>query len=70
MADLGPRDRLDVPIWNAIEANNFKQALKLVDKRVAKKPSEYLDVSAIVIVFEQRCAISLSRDIACTSRVL
>lgn len=45
MADLGPRDRLDVPIWNAIEANNLKQAIKLVDKRLAKKPSDYLEVS-------------------------
>jgi len=44
MADIGPRDRLDLPIWNAIEASNFKQALKLVDKRLAKKPSEYLEV--------------------------
>jgi len=46
MADLGPRDRLDIPIWNAIDAHNFKQALKYVDKRLAKKPSEYLDVSS------------------------
>ena len=44
MADLGPRDHQDLPIWNAIEANNFKQALKLVDKRLAKKPSDYLEV--------------------------
>lgn len=44
MADLGPRDHQDLPIWNAIEASNFKQALKLVDKRLAKKPSEYLEV--------------------------
>jgi N-terminal acetyltransferase B complex non-catalytic subunit len=40
----GPKDRLDVPIWNSIEANNFKQALKLVDKRLSKKPTEYLQV--------------------------
>lgn len=45
MAELGPRDRLDVPIWSAIEASNFKQALKHVDKRLAKKPNEYLEVS-------------------------
>lgn len=38
------KDRQDIPIWNAIEANNFKQALKLVDKRLAKKPTEYLQV--------------------------
>jgi N-terminal acetyltransferase B complex non-catalytic subunit len=35
----------DAPIWNAIEANNFKQALKLVDKRLAKRHTEYLEVS-------------------------
>ena len=40
------RDRQDGPIWNAIEANNFKQALKLVDKRLAKKHTEYLEVSS------------------------
>jgi hypothetical protein len=38
------RDRQDAPIWNAIEANNFKQALKLVDKRLAKKRTDYLEV--------------------------
>lgn len=39
------RERQDAPIWNAIEANNFKQALKLVDKRLSKKHTEYLEVS-------------------------
>jgi len=34
----------DAPIWNAIEANNFKQALKLVDKRLAKRHTDYLEV--------------------------
>lgn len=38
------RDRQDAPIWNAIEANNIKQALKLVDKRLNKKPTPYLEV--------------------------
>jgi N-terminal acetyltransferase B complex non-catalytic subunit len=38
------KDRQDMPIWNAIEANNFKQALKLVDKRLTKRPTEYLQV--------------------------
>ncbi len=38
------RDRQDTAIWNAIEANNIKQALKLVDKRLAKKHTEYLEV--------------------------
>jgi N-terminal acetyltransferase B complex non-catalytic subunit len=45
MANYSPvKDRQDIPIWNAIEANNFKQALKLVDKRLAKKPTDYLQV--------------------------
>jgi hypothetical protein len=35
----------DAAIWNAIEANNFKQALKLVDKRLSKKHTDYLEVS-------------------------
>ncbi|CZR50694.1 uncharacterized protein PAC_00568 [Phialocephala subalpina] len=37
------QDRQDVPIWNAVEAKNYKQALKLVDKRLAKKPTDYLE---------------------------
>jgi hypothetical protein len=45
MADQLIRDRQDAPIWNAIEASNFKQALKLVDKRLAKKRTDYLEVS-------------------------
>jgi hypothetical protein len=44
MADHMLQDRQDLPIWNAIEANNFKQALKLVDKRLAKKQTDYLEV--------------------------
>ncbi len=43
MADQLLRDRQDAPIWNAIEASNFKQALKLVDKRLAKKQTDYLE---------------------------
>ncbi|KAJ5032454.1 uncharacterized protein L3040_009058 [Drepanopeziza brunnea f. sp. 'multigermtubi'] len=35
------QDRQDVQIWNAIEAKNYKQALKLVDKRLAKKRTDY-----------------------------
>jgi hypothetical protein len=46
MADrMEARDRQDVPIWNAIEAKDFKQALKLVEKRIAKKADEYFLVS-------------------------
>lgn len=32
-------------IFNAIDAGNYKQALKLVDKRLGKKPDEFLQVS-------------------------
>lgn len=45
MTDQMIRDRQDAPIWNAIEASNYKQALKLVDKRLAKKSTDYLEVS-------------------------
>lgn len=34
-----------VPICNAIEAGDFRQALKLVDKRLAKNSDTYLLVS-------------------------
>lgn len=44
MTDQLLRERQDAGIWNAIEANNFKQALKLVDKRLAKKNTDYLEV--------------------------
>ncbi|CAG8961090.1 hypothetical protein HYFRA_00002633 [Hymenoscyphus fraxineus] len=49
MADQMIKDRQDAPIWNAIEASNYKQALKLVDKRLAKKPSDYLQALKIFI---------------------
>ena len=39
------QDRADAQIWNAIEAKNLKQALKLVDKRLAKKHTPYHEVS-------------------------
>ena len=42
----GIMDRQDAPIWNAIEAKNYRQALKLLDKRLSKKPTEYLEVRA------------------------
>jgi N-terminal acetyltransferase B complex non-catalytic subunit len=38
------RDRQDAQIWTQIEAKNFKQALKLVDKRLSKKRTDYLEV--------------------------
>lgn len=50
MGDQILKDRQDAPIWNAIEANNFKQALKLVDKRLAKKRTDYLEVRLILHV--------------------
>lgn len=44
MADKLLSDRQDVPIWSAIEAGNLKQALKLVDKKLAKKRTSHLEV--------------------------
>ncbi|TVY35438.1 N-alpha-acetyltransferase 25,NatB auxiliary subunit [Lachnellula occidentalis] len=49
MADQMLKDRQDAPIWNAIDASNFKQALKLVDKRLAKKRSDYLEALKVYI---------------------
>ncbi|TVY80385.1 N-terminal acetyltransferase B complex subunit arm1 [Lachnellula suecica] len=49
MADKMLQDRQDIPIWNAIDAHNFKQALKLVDKRLAKKRTGYLEALKIYI---------------------
>ena len=45
MADYNLKDRQDLPVWNALEANNVKQALKLIDKRLAKKRTDRLEVS-------------------------
>jgi N-terminal acetyltransferase B complex non-catalytic subunit len=53
------RTTQDAPIWNAIEANNFKQALKLVDKRLAKRHTDYLEVSGTPI--EPFCSLGASR---------
>ncbi|PVH88261.1 hypothetical protein DL98DRAFT_508974 [Cadophora sp. DSE1049] len=43
------QDRADAQIWNAIEAKNLKQALKLVDKRLAKKHTPYHEALKIYI---------------------
>jgi N-terminal acetyltransferase B complex non-catalytic subunit len=50
------QDRADVPIWNAIEASNYKQALKLVDKRLSKKPTEYLEVREVIYTRKFDCS--------------
>jgi len=44
MADFvpEPRDRLEGPICKAVELKDFKQALKLVEKRLAKNADPYL----------------------------
>ena len=42
--DFPIRDQQDVPIWNAIEVKNYKQAIKVIDKRIKKKSSDYLEV--------------------------
>lgn len=39
-----PRDRLDVPICREIEGKNWKQALKLIDKRLVKDKSLWNEV--------------------------
>lgn len=45
-----PRDRLDQPIFSAIDSKNLKQALKLVDKRLGKKPTdEFLQVCVLAL---------------------
>lgn len=70
------RDRLDQPIFNAIEAKNLKQALKLVDKRLAKKPDEFLQVCAFeVFVFflfsffhsPSSCSYYLNNGLQCSA---
>ncbi|KAH7364272.1 N-acetyltransferase B complex non catalytic subunit-domain-containing protein [Rhexocercosporidium sp. MPI-PUGE-AT-0058] len=43
------QDRADAQIWNAIETKNLKQALKLVDKRLAKKHTPYHEALKIYI---------------------
>ncbi|QSZ28628.1 hypothetical protein DSL72_003127 [Monilinia vaccinii-corymbosi] len=58
MADKLLSDRQDAPIWSAIEAGNLKQALKLVDKRLAKKRTSHLEVR----VNGSRSSIQLERD--------
>jgi hypothetical protein len=47
-----PREVADSPICNAIERKDFKQALKLVEKRISKKPADgYLAVSSFSQLF-------------------
>jgi hypothetical protein len=65
MSDQLLKDRQDAPIWNAIEASNFKQALKLVDKRLAKKRTPHLEVSLTMKdqanMFPTQCHPSFSK---------
>ncbi|KAK6615242.1 cytoskeleton organization protein [Botrytis cinerea] len=61
MADKLLNDRQDVPIWNAVEAGNFKQALKLVDKRLAKKRTPHLE--AFKIYIRSRSSTQSERDV-------
>jgi hypothetical protein len=61
------RERQDTAIWNAIEANNFKQALKLVDKRLAKRHTDYLEVRGTDEMHMHVAAVfSLRLEDACT----
>jgi len=38
----------DASIWGLIQVKNYKQALKVVEKKISKKPTDYLDVSMAV----------------------
>ncbi|KAA8576322.1 hypothetical protein EYC84_006456 [Monilinia fructicola] len=60
MADKLLSDRQDVPIWSAIEAGNLKQALKLVDKKLAKKRTSHLE--ALKIYIRSRSSVQSERD--------
>ncbi|KFY55521.1 hypothetical protein V496_06983 [Pseudogymnoascus sp. VKM F-4515 (FW-2607)] len=51
-----PRTQQHVPICNAIEAGDFRQALKLVDKRLAKTSDTYL--------LALRCYIQSKHDLS------
>ncbi|KAH8815250.1 N-acetyltransferase B complex non catalytic subunit-domain-containing protein [Xylogone sp. PMI_703] len=53
MDKLPSRDRQDGPILQAIDAKNYKQALRLIDKRIAKKRTDYLEALKIYITSEQ-----------------
>jgi hypothetical protein len=44
-----PRDRLEMPICKAIESKDYKQALKLVEKRLSKSADPYLQVGVILL---------------------
>ena len=55
-----PRDRLEAPICKAIESKDFKQALKLVEKRLAKSSDSYLQACNQLFVF-----YALLRQIFC-----
>lgn len=65
MPDNMLQDRQDLPIWNAIEASNFKQALKLVDKRLSKKRTDHLEVSSRLPYF---CSKKLPSSLDHTSK--
>ncbi|CCU78903.1 cytoskeleton organisation protein/Dec1 [Blumeria hordei DH14] len=44
------RDRQNLNIWNAIDAKNYKHAIKLIDKRLAKSNDEYLEAFKLYIL--------------------
>ncbi|RKF82671.1 putative cytoskeleton organization protein [Golovinomyces cichoracearum] len=37
------RDRQYTSVWNAVNAKNYKQAIKLIEKKLAKCPDDYLE---------------------------
>ncbi|CAD6503993.1 BgTH12-05734 [Blumeria graminis f. sp. triticale] len=44
------RDRQNLNIWNAIDAKNYKHAVKIIDKRLAKSNDEYLEAFKLYIL--------------------
>ncbi|RKF76353.1 N-terminal acetyltransferase B complex subunit arm1 [Golovinomyces cichoracearum] len=43
------RDRQYTSVWNAVNAKNYKQAIKLIEKKLAKCPDDYLEALKIYV---------------------
>ncbi|TQS36684.1 hypothetical protein Golomagni_02856 [Golovinomyces magnicellulatus] len=43
------RDRQYTTVWNAVKAKNYKQAIKLIEKKLAKCPDDYLEALKIYV---------------------
>ncbi|RFU26712.1 hypothetical protein B7463_g9620, partial [Scytalidium lignicola] len=68
--ELPSRDRQDVPILQAIEAKNYKQATRLIEKRLGKKHTDYLEALKIYIASEQFPASENSPVVASLERLV